>query len=141
MSSYTDRTERQLANLQEAQFKSQEDLMAKRELNRDVAMSAMGKLLGSAQAYKIPDSVTKYANLMTALGGELSQLRDPSNKSSIDLSQYVATPTEYTPTPWNQIDTSNNPKKPGRTAEDLATMEKFRNTAYKGKNKDAVKTK
>jgi hypothetical protein len=148
-------TEAEAKTLEEKQFAYQRQLVDTREAQRAMASKAMGYLMDAGQTYKTPDSVTKYANLMTSLGGELSQLRDPSNKSSIDLSQYTSTPQEYARSSFKDLMPSDVPLKNGKsqdelsqsekfknknkplpTQEELAAMEKFKNSAIKSRNEN-----
>lgn len=77
------------------QFEFQKALLQKREGQRDSAIGAMNNLIGNMPQYKIPVATQQYVKLMNALGGELSQLRDPSNASTTNLAQYAAQPEGY----------------------------------------------
>lgn len=68
---------------------------ANRENQRNFAMGKWRDLLGSQQKYETPGSVGKYVDLMFDLGGELSQIRDPSNKTNIDYNKYKSGIKEY----------------------------------------------
>lgn len=70
-------------------------LTAQRETQRNIAMNKWQSLLTNQQAYRTPGSVGKYVDLMQQLGGELSQLRDPSNKTGFDASAYNSTIDNY----------------------------------------------
>jgi hypothetical protein len=80
-------------------MQQQLDFAAKMQTNRENQRSfAMGKwrdMLGGQQKYETPKSVGKYVDLMFNLGGELSQIRDPSNKTNIDYNQYKSGIKEY----------------------------------------------
>jgi len=98
--------------LLEQQYKFQEELLKKRESQRDQGISAMNQLMGMQPKYTIPESVNQYVGLMNSLGGELSAIRDPSNKSDIDFSQYATTPKNYEQAQLPTID-------PGKSVEDM----------------------
>lgn len=94
---------KQAQDLQDKQFEYTKQLNQLREFQRSKALLSMKKLLQSSQAYKIPDTVNKYSKLMTSLGGELAQLRDPSNKSGLNLEDLYSPAQEYDKTDLSGI--------------------------------------
>lgn len=97
------------ADVMQQQLDFAAKMQTNRENQRNVALGAWRDMLGKQQKYETPASVGKYVDLMFDLGGELSQLRDPSNKTNIDYNKYKTGIKEY-----NQI-----------TGGDLSGLDKY----------------
>ena len=84
-----------MTKLMENQYAFTSKMQANRENQRNLAMGKWRDMLGNQQKYETPGSVGKYVDLMMGLGNELSQIRDPSNKTNVDYNQYKSGVKEY----------------------------------------------